>query len=1229
MGIIWTASAAPAEGPVPFCIGDFCINEICSSNGSSYILDGKTPDYIELRNLTEENLSLDGCFLSEDRNRLKRFSLEGYVIPAGSYIVLAADKKELPFKLSASDGEELYLSDGEGRILQHVTLPPLKRDTAYSLQEDGSWHVESPTPLGTNASGQPYVRKGDTAPPSFSHPAGFYGEPFDLILSCFGTDTIYYTVDGSAPDENAVLYTGPIRVENVSARPNVLSARTDVTIEDAVPPSGPVRKAVVIRAIAVSPEGKRSQEAVNTYFVGIGGGEAFQNVPVFSVIADPDSLFDEEDGIYVRGRTFADWLADEGRNTNLPPQQIPTNYRMKGREWEIAAAVQWFDADHVLRMSQGAGLRIHGNWTRERAKKSFNLYARKDYGAGSFEHNILPENDRKERLVLRANLGKDSLLHAMLAETGLPTSPTAPCMVFLNGEFWGYYEIREKQDERDIAAFYGLDEKELLVLKNSEWIAGEQPEGSGAKDGWKYYHSLISEIAALDPATDSGYAAAGERIDIENYITCMAGIAYLNNSDYGSNYTIWRTAQKGDGMYRDGKWRWIFQDLDNCCFTHAGATEMISLLPEDRLFAALWENEGFQTAFLTRIMDYANVELAADYVRDFITPVLTARDPYLKEDSKRWASGSKSAVREPGRAEIRALMAFFDGRREKVVSALTEALGVTRGTGMLSLSDLPAGIVLTVNGHRACVKKECWTGSYFSGCPVFLEVMDIPGYRFEGWYEGEKLLTANHFLEVTVEDARSLVPVYSQLPVAVAMDERNILTGTGADGFSIRMEGSNRRCLITPDASVRVMSNYTEGPIICEADPALKQAQGLTLSLPLDDRTGVGGSFTLEAEESFSWRVLCGNEEAGLKEQPVDMVTLSDGVLQLSYTVPEEWLGAERVDIRLEAEPVEKARGKIHFILQRFLVYGMQVDDSIREARAYARAARKTGAPEELIPDFRKLEALDPAEIGETVSALRQRLRSMLLREAVTAPGTLWPGVPALEGLEDQTAVIVDRNLIEAFYDVEEIAVGTLATDAVYLYEWKDGRLAARGPAVSSNRTAFLPKQEGIFLLTDRRVEDVRFSAEFAGEEISQALSDRFFSGGMPSRALWLDVTTLTSYQEEAAIKLPPDWAECHAYAYLLQGTSLVYCTEKQPSDNSLHLLPVTGKVLLLDETPESVAQRAEWDRLQAEDIRREKEAEKEKSERMKKTVILGGIALLALFAAGILINVAQRRKKK
>ncbi len=110
--LLSTLSAARAETSL-----SFRINEICSDNGGHYTIEDAAPDYLELYNLTDQALPLDGFFISDDEDHLDKFPLDGYVIPENGYITLAADKKELPFKLSSSDGEDLFLSDGEKQAL--------------------------------------------------------------------------------------------------------------------------------------------------------------------------------------------------------------------------------------------------------------------------------------------------------------------------------------------------------------------------------------------------------------------------------------------------------------------------------------------------------------------------------------------------------------------------------------------------------------------------------------------------------------------------------------------------------------------------------------------------------------------------------------------------------------------------------------------------------------------------------------------------------------------------------------------------------------------------------------------------------------------------------------------------------------------------------------------------------------------------------------------------------
>ena len=195
------------------------------------------------------------------------------------------------------------------------------------------------------------------------------------------------------------------------------------------------------------------------------------------------------------------------------------------------------------------------------------------------------------------------------------------------------------------------------MVKNNVLVAGTAPEESKSENNKKIYKDLLAAISKLDTSTKEGYKAADALIDIENYITYMAGIAYIDNTDYRANFTLWRTAEKGGGEYEDARWRWIYQDLDDCCAYHLDSPDMITYLTEDVMFSSLWKNSAFQTKFLTRIMDFANVELTPEYIREFITPILTYYNPYLKETYIRF-QGKNSCNSKTGKEGGPVLLPF-------------------------------------------------------------------------------------------------------------------------------------------------------------------------------------------------------------------------------------------------------------------------------------------------------------------------------------------------------------------------------------------------------------------------------------------------------------------------------------------------------------------------------------------------------------------------------------------
>lgn len=873
----------------------FFINEICSGNGGHYNVDGSSPDYIELHNTSGRSVSLDGYFLSDDEDHPDKFSLAGYSIPGKGYLVLAADKKELPFKLSSS-GEELFLSDADGNILQHVELPEIEKDTTFSLQPDGSWHITAPTPGAKNAEGEPYVKVVYVAAPRFSHEAGFYDEPFDLELEGYRTYSIYYTTDGSVPDENSTLYTGPLYIEDASSKPNVLSKRTDITIAGATPPASKVKKATIISAVAIDEEGNRSNVVTNAYFVGFQEYTDYLNIPVLSIVTDPSDLFDEDDGIYVVGKMYRDWLESSKYSSSTDAYDRPRNYAQHGKEWEIPASIQWFDADEELCLTQNVGLRIHGNQTRENAQKAFNLYARKEYGEGTFKYQLIEGVDSMTKVVVRGQAGRDSLTHSLLRETGLPVSGYTPCLVFINGEFWGFYELREKQEEDYLSDIYGTDKDNLMIYKNYRLIEGEDEEGNTNR---VVFDNLVSQIVLNNPATEEGYAYACEQIDMDNYITYMAGITFCNSEDIYWNKTLWRTMTTGSGQYEDGRWRWIFQDLDWACRRTDGIDEAIDKLLEDELFMSLWHNHEFRKRFLTRIMDYANVELTPEYVKSVISPVLMYYNRYFAINEERW-KGAVQGNRSSGTKMLDTFMSFFRKRKADVIERLAGTLEVVNYTSTLTVSQFPEQMKLTVNGHETHIYGSSWTGTYFSGCEVTFEVREIPGYRFCGWYEDGILLTGRTTVTVSTDDDHQLTPMFESIPVVAVMDRINFVRSNFRGGYELYRLNTKSGCVVIPDSGLTSSADFLS--ISMSPDGDWNKGTGFTVSFSTTDLSSCGMIIWLNVPEGCpeQWNLFLITDDGKKVGIECGQQETDDG-LQLYCDLPAGYTGLPQVNLHFES----------------------------------------------------------------------------------------------------------------------------------------------------------------------------------------------------------------------------------------------------------------------------------------------------------------------------------------
>jgi hypothetical protein len=209
--------------------------------------------------------------------------------------------------------------------------------------------------------------------PFFYTESGFYDEPFYLEISVPKGTIVYYTLDSTDPDENAVEYKEPIYLENATEHENVYSMYTDVStgfytdlIEqyqtiDADPgyvaPNYLIDKCNVVRAIAIDKHGHKSEIRTASYFVGINA-DSYDGCNIISVVTNPDNLFDYEKGIYVTGKTFDEYLKTGIDNSYW--RFWSANYRQRGSSWERSVFITFFNADGKLVSTQQGAIRIHG-----------------------------------------------------------------------------------------------------------------------------------------------------------------------------------------------------------------------------------------------------------------------------------------------------------------------------------------------------------------------------------------------------------------------------------------------------------------------------------------------------------------------------------------------------------------------------------------------------------------------------------------------------------------------------------------------------------------------------------------------------------------------------------------------------------------------------------------------------------------------------------------------------
>tara|TARA_B100000900_G_scaffold380643_1_gene366499 strand:+ start:472 stop:2766 length:2295 start_codon:yes stop_codon:yes gene_type:complete len=581
--------------------GQVLINEIMSRNESSIIdNNGEASDWIELYNSHNDIINLHNYYLSDDPDNLTKWSFPEIIIEPDSTVLIFASGKNLVskneihanFKIS-SEGESVCLSNVLGELIDIINPVVLDEDQSYGRLPDGSANIVQLEIFSPNNSNN------NTSQLVFSEPSGFHIDSFQLSVKSLLNDTIYYSLDGSVPNMNSYLLTDSIFISNISNNKNYFSM-IPTTYHDHVEWYGPndiVDKANIIRCVSYKNGEPSSKIYTKTYFVDNEIMDKY-DVPVISLVTDEINFFDYDSGIYVPGIFF-----------NEKEPFSSGNFYQKGYPWERPVHVEYFNSNGYSMLTQDAGVRIHGGYSRSFPQKTLRLYARSEYGRRNFNYPLLPRTDNKyyKRFLLRSSMSslkhpiiKDEVAHYISRDLNFETQDFQPTIVFLNGEYWGIHTIRDYIDENFIEYHHDIDSDSITIIT-----------------GWDFAHNIVHDIFAFIDNQNFSYQETYDYIknviDIPNYIDYQISEMFFANYDWPeNNLKCWKSNSN------NSKWRFIFYDLDRSLVDDPTYNMFEHCTNSDE--SVIWPNTAESTLLFRRLMEIP--EFQDDFISHFETIML-------------------------------------------------------------------------------------------------------------------------------------------------------------------------------------------------------------------------------------------------------------------------------------------------------------------------------------------------------------------------------------------------------------------------------------------------------------------------------------------------------------------------------------------------------------------------------------------------------------------------------
>lgn len=743
-------------------IDSLFINELMASNSTIFDAFGEADDWLELYNASSQPVNIGGLFLSDNLEEPLKWQIRvPIVIPPHNFVLIWADGEpeqgglHTNFKLK-SGGEELILTQqlqGELRTVDAIVFDEVPENVTFGRTPNGSetWALlAEPSPSSSNDNALFWL----DVDVQFSLQSGFYSSTQTLTLTSTDPDVeIRYALEGTIPDTSSLLYETPIAITQNS----VVSAR------------------------AFKPGFASTQISSGTFFIN-------ENItlPRISIQTEPQNLWDNQTGIYITGSNgVTGFCSETPRNWNQP--------------WERPARISYFEADGTPGFEVGAGIKIGGGCSRGAKMKGLNFFLREGlYGDYEIDYPLFPEIETTKfrRLKIRNSgndfeqlLFRDGILHWLLRDQiNLDLMAYRPVIVFINGEYWGIYGLREFYNEDYIATHHPVDADSLDIITNPFASWRELKEGD-----MEAFFELESFMSIHNLSQPERFAEVEEMIDVNQWLNYYIVQIYLSAYDWpANNMELWRD-RKG------GKWRFLLYDLDattnygfwSQSFAQTNTLEFATSAngpdwpngPSSTLFLRrLLENIFFRNEFIQRTCTYMNTIYHPQRVNRFTDSLVQILEPEMPRHISRWQGFDHLGWGNPSGSSINqwknyinTFKSFFIQRPNSIRNHINSKFNLQSTYDLTFIYNENTNGQLFIHSNELDVPFhfEC---KYFKNVPIKIKAIADEGFVFFKWLETGD---TNPEIDFSGNENTTLTPIF--IPKAPVITEIHYQPKEGED----------------------------------------------------------------------------------------------------------------------------------------------------------------------------------------------------------------------------------------------------------------------------------------------------------------------------------------------------------------------------------------------------------------------------------------------------------------